>query len=91
MPPQLTNATSATQRDAAGLRFDLSIALSLLRRSWRVFQERLARARVTLQDLSDGELKDIGLTRGEIESLAPERTIERLRDHTRALWGRGGM
>jgi len=44
-----------------------------------------------LQDLSDRELMDIGLTRGEIDSLAPERAIDRLRDNARTLWGRGGM
>lgn len=91
MPPQQTNITAATERDAARLRFDLSIVLSLLRRYWLAFQERRPRARVTLQDLSDRELMDIGLTRGEIDSIAPERAIDRLRDSTRALWGRGGM
>ncbi|WP_338121067.1 hypothetical protein [Bradyrhizobium yuanmingense] len=34
---------------------------------------------------------DIGLTRGEIDSLAPGRAINRLRDNARTLWGRGGM
>lgn len=89
MPPQQTNVTAATERDAARLRFDLSIVLSLLRRYWRAFQER--RPCITLQDLSDRELMDIGLTRGEIDSLAPERAIDRLRDNARTLWGRGGM
>ncbi len=89
MPPQQTNITAATERDAARLRFDLSIVLSLLRRYWQTFQER--RPRITLQDLSDRELTDIGLTRGEIDSLAPERAIDRLRDNARTLWGRGGM
>lgn len=89
MPPQQTNVTAATECDAARLRFDLSIVLSLLRRYWRAFQER--RPRITLQDLSDRELMDIGLTRGEIDSLAPERAIDRLRDNARTLWGRGGM
>ncbi|RTM13487.1 MAG: DUF1127 domain-containing protein [Bradyrhizobiaceae bacterium] len=89
MPPQQTNVTATTECDAARLRFDLSIVLSLLRRYWRAFQER--RPRITLQDLSDRELMDIGLTRGEIDSLAPERAIDRLRDNARTLWGRGGM
>ncbi|MCK1722676.1 DUF1127 domain-containing protein [Bradyrhizobium sp. 141] len=91
MPPQQTNITAATERDAARLRLDLSIVLSLLRRYLLAFQEWRPRARVTLQDLSDRELLDIGLTRGEIDSLAPERAIDRLRDNTRTLWGRGGM
>ncbi|MDT4740785.1 DUF1127 domain-containing protein [Bradyrhizobium sp. WYCCWR 12699] len=90
MPPQLTNIT-ATEPDAARLRFDLSIVLSLLRRYWLAFQEGRPRARVALHDLSDRELMDIGLTRGEIDRLAPERAIDRLRDNARTLWGRGGM
>ena len=91
MPPQQTNITATTEGDAARLRLDLSIASSLLGRFWLAFQEWRSRARVTLHDLSDRELMDIGLTRGEIDSLAPERTVERLRDSARALWGRGGM
>jgi hypothetical protein len=34
---------------------------------------------------------DIGLTRSEVDYLTPERAIERLRDRTTDLWGRGGM
>ena len=89
MPPQQTNITAATERDVARLRLDLSIVLSLLRRYWQALQER--QPRIALQDLSDRELMDIGLTRGEIDSLAPERRVERLRDNARALWGRSGM
>jgi hypothetical protein len=44
-----------------------------------------------LQDLSDRELMDIGLTRGEVDYISPEPAIERLRDNARTLWGRGGM
>ncbi|WP_373565261.1 DUF1127 domain-containing protein [Bradyrhizobium sp. YCK136] len=44
-----------------------------------------------MQDLSDRELMDIGLTRGEIDYLTPERAIDRLRDGTTGLWGRGVM
>ncbi|MCP3477145.1 DUF1127 domain-containing protein [Bradyrhizobium sp. CCGUVB1N3] len=115
MPPQQTNITSETERDAAALRLDLSIAtlddalsekdaagptaaatgrvLSLLKRYWRAFQEQRQRQslRATLQDLSDRELMDIGLTRGEIDYLTPERAIDTLRDGTRHLWSRGGM
>ncbi|SFN46201.1 protein of unknown function [Bradyrhizobium sp. Rc3b] len=91
MPPQLTNISPEIEVDAARRGPDLSIVLSLLRRFWRAFQERLPRARVTLQDLSDRELIDIGLTRGDIDCIAPERAIDRLRDSTRTLWGRGGM
>lgn len=91
MPSQQTTTTAATERDVAIRRLDLSIVLSVLRQYWRAFQELRPRARVTLQDLSDRELMDIGLTRGEIDTIAPERAIERLRDNARTLWGRGGM
>ncbi|MBR1129981.1 DUF1127 domain-containing protein [Bradyrhizobium iriomotense] len=91
MPPQLTNSTSEPEVDAARLRFDFSIALSLLKRYWRAFQGWRQRSRVTLHDLSDRELMDIGLTRGEIDSIAPERAIDRLRGRTTDLWSRGAM
>ncbi|PDT86643.1 hypothetical protein CO669_29690 [Bradyrhizobium sp. Y36] len=91
MPPQQTNITSATGGDAARLRVDLSIVLGLLKRYWWALQKWRPRARLTLRDLSDRELMDIGLTRGEIDSLVPECAIERLRDSARTLWGRGGI
>jgi len=91
MPPQQTNISSEIERDAARLRLDLSIVLSWLRRYWRAFQERRQHSRDTLQDLSDRELMDIGLTRGEIDHLTPERALDRLRDSTAHLWRRGGM
>ena len=105
MPPRQTNLTSETERDAAGLRLDLSIALAadamdetrsvlgLLKRYWRAFQERRQRQslRATLQDLSDRELMDIGFTRGEIDYLTAERAIDRLRNSATYLWSRGGM
>ena len=91
MPPQLTNSTSVTEGDAARRGLDLSTVLSLLRRYWRMFQQQRLGQRVTLQDLNDRELADIGLTRGEIDYLTPERAIETLRDRTTNLWGRGGM
>ncbi|UWU79843.1 DUF1127 domain-containing protein [Bradyrhizobium huanghuaihaiense] len=91
MPPQQTNITSETEGDAARLRLDFSIALNLLGRYWRAFQGWRQRSRATLQDLSDRELMDIGLTRGEIDRIAPERAIERLRDRAADLWRRSGM
>ncbi len=62
--------------------------LSLLRRYWRAFQERRQRQRlrVTLRDLSDRELMDIGVTRAEIDCIAAHRAIDRLRDDTTYLW-----
>lgn len=65
--------------------------LGLLKRYWYAFQERRQRPRVTLQDLSDRELMDIGLTRGEIDYITPERAIDTLRDRATALWSRGVM
>ncbi|MDE5440554.1 DUF1127 domain-containing protein [Bradyrhizobium sp. CSA207] len=96
MPPQQTDIAPATERDAAALRPDIALArsiLSLITRYWRAFQERRRRQgpRVTLQDLSDRELMDIGLTRDEIDYVTLERAIDRLRDSTTHLWGRGVM
>jgi uncharacterized protein YjiS (DUF1127 family) len=130
MPTQQTSLTSETERDAAVLGLDLSIALvkeamddtlaaarpnasiatpddalsekdaagltaastrsvlGLLKRYWRAFQERRRRQslRATLHDLSDRELMDIGVTRGEIDYIAPHRAIDTLRDSTTHLW-----
>jgi len=137
MPTQRTSLTSETERDAAVLGLDLSIALvkeamddtfaavranashaalddvvsekdaagltaastrsvsSLLKRYWRAFQERRQRqsVRATLHDLSDRELMDIGVTRGEIDDIARHRVIDTLRDRTTYLWilSRGWM
>lgn len=63
----------------------------LLKRAWLAFQERRQNPQLTLQDLSDRELMDIGLTRGEIDYLTPQRSIDTLRDSTWYLWSRGGM
>jgi uncharacterized protein YjiS (DUF1127 family) len=62
--------------------------LSLLEGYWRAFQDRRQRERlrVSLHDLTDRELMDIGLTRGDIEYIAAHRAIERLRDGTTYLW-----
>ncbi len=68
--------------------------LALLARYWRAFQEsrRRERLRVSLQDLSERELMDIGITRAEIEYIAAHRAVERLRDGmTYQLMSRGLM
>jgi uncharacterized protein YjiS (DUF1127 family) len=46
---------------------------------WAAFQERRKRARLRteLYDLSDLELRDIGITRGEIEYFASNPSIDR--------------
>jgi uncharacterized protein YjiS (DUF1127 family) len=65
--------------------------LGLVKQYWRAFQQRRQSPRLSLQDLSDRELMDIGLTRGEIDHLTPQRSIDNLRDSTRYLLSRGGM
>ncbi|WFU83942.1 DUF1127 domain-containing protein [Bradyrhizobium sp. CIAT3101] len=65
--------------------------LGLIRQYWLAYQQRRQSPRLSLQDLSDRELMDIGLTRGEIDHLTPQRSIDALRDSTRYLLSRGGM
>ncbi|TQF41909.1 hypothetical protein UNPF46_06355 [Bradyrhizobium sp. UNPF46] len=65
--------------------------LGLLKQYWCAFRQWHQDSRVTLQDLSDRELMDIGLTRGEIGHLAPGRALDALRDRTRHLLNRSGM
>ncbi len=64
------------------------LALSFLKRYWRAFQERRQRERLraALQYLSDRELMDMGITRGEIDYITPHRAIDTLRDSTTYLW-----
>ena len=92
MPPQQTNITSETE-GAPRASHRRAHPQSLLARYWRAFQDWRWRQgpQIALQDLSDRELMDIGLTRGEIDYISPERAIDRLRDRTTALWGRGVM
>lgn len=91
MPPQQTNVTSETEVDAARLRLDFYIVLSLLERYWRAFQGWRQQSRVTLQDLSDRDLMDIGLTRDEVDYFTPERVIDSLRNRAADPWSRGVM
>jgi uncharacterized protein YjiS (DUF1127 family) len=51
---------------------------SFFKRYWGAFQERRKRERVraALSYLNDLELKDIGITRGEIDYVASNRTID---------------
>jgi uncharacterized protein YjiS (DUF1127 family) len=94
------NASIATlddalpEKDAAGpTAASTRSVLGLLKRFWRAFQEQRQRQslRAGLAYLSDRELMDIGLTRGEIDYITPQRAIDRLRDSTIYLWNRGGM
>ncbi len=49
-----------------------------LKRYWDAFQERRKRERLRakLSDLNDWELQDIGITRGEIDYIASNRSID---------------
>ena len=90
MPPQQTKLTPETGRDAAGRGPDLAIALakdatgvlSLLAGYWRAFRNwrQRQRSRVSLHDLSERELRDIGLTASDIDYIEAGRALERLRD-----------
>lgn len=62
--------------------------LGLLGEYWRIFRQRRQRKRscVSLHELSDRELKDIGLTPDDIEYVVARRAIERFRDRTMYLW-----
>ena len=101
MPPQQTDPAFKIEGDAAMCGLDLTIGLvkeatddtrnvlSLLKRVWRAFGEwrQRQRSRTSLHDLSDRELKDIGVTREEIDRMAPHRGIDALRNsiHSRGV------
>lgn len=55
--------------------------LKVLQRYWRESRER-RRARVTLYDLSERELRDIGMTSTELNHIVARRSSDRLRDGT---------
>ena len=63
----LGQTTTSTQR-----------AYSFLRRYWEAFQERRKRERLRadLSCLNDFELQDIGISRGEIDYVASNRSID---------------
>ncbi|WP_334369171.1 DUF1127 domain-containing protein [Bradyrhizobium sp. AZCC 1578] len=67
--------------------------LSLLQGYWRAFRKRRQRERllVSLHDLSDRELMDIGLTPSDIDCIVAGRAIERLRDGTKYPWPSRGV
>ena len=103
MPPQQTDPAFKIEGDVAMRGLDLTIGLvkeatddtrnvlSLLKRVWRAFGEWRQRlsSRTSLHDLSDRELMDIGVTRGEIDYLTPQRAIDRLRDSAMYQSSRG--
>jgi len=68
--------------------------LGSLKGYWRAFRERRRRnrLRVSLNDLSNRQLMDIGLSPGDIDCIVAHRAFERLRDGTTHLWlSRGVM
>jgi uncharacterized protein YjiS (DUF1127 family) len=67
--------------------------LSLLQRCWRALQERRRRERlrISLHDLSDRALEDIGLAQGNIDYIVAHRAMEKLRDGTGHLWPSRGV
>ena len=78
-----------SKKDAAGPPAAAARSVfSLLDRYWRAFQEsrRRRRSGVSLRDLSERQLMDIGLTPGDIDYIAAHRAVERLRDGTTYLW-----
>ncbi|MBR0964624.1 hypothetical protein JQ554_12820 [Bradyrhizobium diazoefficiens] len=79
-----------SEKDAAGPpAASTRSILSLLRRSWNAFREQRQSPAVGLQDLTNSELMDIGLTRDEIDYITPERVIDKLRDRAMQTWGQG--
>jgi uncharacterized protein YjiS (DUF1127 family) len=101
MPPQQTDPASESGSDAAVLGLDLTTGLvkeaaadtrnvlSLLKQYWRAFWvwRQRQRSQATLHELSDRALMDIGVTRAEIDHIAPHRVIDALRDsiHSRGV------
>ncbi len=63
----LARTTGSTRRD-----------FSLFRRYWGAFQEwrKRERLRADLCGLDDRELQDIGITRGEVDYVASNRSID---------------
>jgi uncharacterized protein YjiS (DUF1127 family) len=88
-PPTLGQADVRANITLAKLdRLARKFALSLLKRYWRAYQERRQRQRLraALHYLSDRELTDMGITRGEIEYIAAHRAIDSIKDSTTYLW-----
>jgi uncharacterized protein YjiS (DUF1127 family) len=69
-----TFGATETGRTAASTQ----LVSSFFKRYWAAFQERRERQRLraALSDLSNRELMDIGTTRGEIDYVASNRSID---------------
>ena len=70
----LTHGTTWLERTSVSTRH----VTSFIWKCWDAFQERRERRKLsaTLSDLSDGELMDIGTTRGEIDYVASHRGVD---------------
>lgn len=102
MPPQQTDPGLEIEGDVAmrGLRLttglvkaatdDTRDVSSLFERYWRAFGKwrQRRRSRTSLHELSDRALKDIGVTRDEIDHIAPHLAIDALKDR---IYARGVM
>ena len=85
---------AVSEKDAVGPPTAAARAVfSWLQRCWRAFQEsrRSRSLRVSVRDLSERQLMDIGLPPGDIAHIAAHREIERLRDGTTHLWMSRGV
>ena len=69
-----THGTTWLERTAVSTRH----VSSFIWKYWDAFQERRERQklRAAMSDLSDSELTDIGITRGEIDYVASQRGID---------------
>ncbi|MGJ4946848.1 DUF1127 domain-containing protein [Bradyrhizobium sp. HKCCYLS20291] len=77
-----------SEKEAAAPPGDAAPGLfSLVARYWQAFQDarRQRKLRVTLRDLSEAQLIDIGLARSDIDYLAAHRALEKLKDSTAHL------
>lgn len=87
MPIQFTPPATGTGDAAApsALR-----AAAFLKPCWHWFQERCRgrEPRISLHDLSERELIDIGMTRAEIDHITAHRRLDRLRDGMAYPWMR---
>ena len=87
MPPQQTSlGVALSEQQAAGSpAAPARIVWRLLRRG-RLALQKWRRSETSVHDLSARKLRDIGLTRGEIDCINARRAIERLRDSAGYPW-----
>jgi uncharacterized protein YjiS (DUF1127 family) len=90
-PMEIPAALAVARRDdAVAGRFGAWTGRVRIRlgRSWRALRKQVQRyrLRIDLSSMSDRELMDIGVSRGEIDCIAARRTVDRLRDGTKYPW-----